>query len=45
VAVLEEVEARMKRLDRQQRMADADMYRWASETLGRLRAGWSLPQR
>lgn len=38
-AVLEEVEFRMKRLDRQQRMADADMYRWASDTLARLRRG------
>ncbi|HVJ03054.1 MAG TPA: tetratricopeptide repeat protein [Sphingomonas sp.] len=35
--VLEEVEARMKRLDRYQRAAEADMYRWATETLGRLR--------
>ena len=38
VAVLEEVEGRMKRLDRIQRAADADMYRWASETLSRLRS-------
>jgi hypothetical protein len=38
VSVLEEVESRMKRLDRAQRAADADMYRWASETLARLRA-------
>ncbi len=37
--VLEEVEARMKRLDRQQRAAEADMYRWAMERLGELRAG------
>ena len=36
-AVLEEVESRMQRLDRQQRAADADMYRWAGETLRRLR--------
>lgn len=36
--VLEEVEARMKRLDRQQRVADADMYRWATEQLKALRA-------
>lgn len=36
-AMLEEVESRMKRLDRTQRAADADMYRWASETLARLR--------
>lgn len=35
--VLEEVESRMKRLDRQQRVADADMYRWAMETLRGLR--------
>jgi hypothetical protein len=35
--VLEEVEKRMKRLDRQQRAADADMYRWAAETLRVLR--------
>ncbi|MEZ0244406.1 MAG: tetratricopeptide repeat protein [Sphingomonas sp.] len=39
IAVLEEVEGRMKRLDRLQRAADADMYRWASETLARLRSG------
>lgn len=39
--VLEEVEARMKRLDRQQRAAEADMYRWASETLAQLRASAS----
>jgi hypothetical protein len=38
IAVLEEVESRMKRLDRQQRAADADMYRWAMETLRGLRA-------
>lgn len=37
--VLEEVEARMKRLDRQQRAAEADMYRWAMDRLGELRAG------
>lgn len=36
--VLEEVEGRMKRLDRQQRVADADMYRWATDTLRGLRA-------
>ncbi|MCW3837943.1 tetratricopeptide repeat protein [Sphingomonas canadensis] len=35
--VLEEVENRAKRLDRAQRAADADMYRWASDTLTRLR--------
>lgn len=38
LAVLEEVEKRMKRLDRQQRAADAEMYRWASEALAKLRA-------
>lgn len=32
-AILEEVEARMKRLDRQQRAADADMYKWAMDQL------------
>jgi hypothetical protein len=37
IAVLEEVESRMKRLDRLQRASDADMYRWAGETLARLR--------
>jgi hypothetical protein len=37
--VLEEVEFRMKRLDRQQRAAEADMYRWAMDTLTRLRTG------
>lgn len=37
IKVLEEVESRMKRLDRQQRAADAAMYRWAGETLARLR--------
>jgi hypothetical protein len=36
--VLEEVEARMKLLDRRQRAADADLYRWATERLGALRA-------
>lgn len=36
--VLEEVEARAKRLDRQQRAAESDMYRWAADTLTRLRA-------
>lgn len=35
---LEEIEARARRLDRQQRAAEADMYRWAAETLARLRA-------
>lgn len=38
LAVLEEVEARMKRLDRQQRAADADMYKWAMDQLRALRA-------
>lgn len=37
LGVLEEVEARMKRLDRQQRAAEADMYRWAMEQLRALR--------
>ncbi|URW76507.1 tetratricopeptide repeat protein [Sphingomonas donggukensis] len=36
--VLEEVEARMKRLDRQQRAAEADMYAWATRKLAELRA-------
>jgi hypothetical protein len=36
--VLEEVEDRMKRLDRYQRQADADMYRWATDKLRELRA-------
>lgn len=36
--VLEEVEARMKRLDRQQRAAEADMYRWAMDQLAAIRA-------
>lgn len=35
--VLEEVETRIKRLDRQQRAAEADMYRWAIDTLRGLR--------
>ncbi len=38
LAVLEEVEARMKRLDRQQRAAEADMYKWATDKLRMLRA-------
>lgn len=38
IKVLEEVESRMGRLDRTQRAADADMYRWATETLARLRS-------
>lgn len=36
--VLEEVEDRMKRLDRVQRQADATMYRWAGDRLRELRA-------
>ncbi|MCW4460584.1 hypothetical protein OK349_02615 [Sphingomonas sp. BT-65] len=36
--VLEEVEVRAKRLDRQQRAAEAEMYRWVADTLARLRA-------
>ncbi|MES2443734.1 MAG: PLDc N-terminal domain-containing protein [Pseudomonadota bacterium] len=36
--VLEEVEQRMKHLDRHQRAAEADMYRWAGEALAALRA-------
>lgn len=36
--VLEEVESRMRRLDRQQRAAEADMYRWAMDELAKLRA-------
>ena len=36
-AVLEEVEARMKRLDRTQRAADAEMYKWAMDKLRALR--------
>lgn len=36
--VLENVEARARRLNRQQRAADAEMYRWAADTLQRLRA-------
>lgn len=45
MTVLEEVESRMKRLDRQQRAADADMYRWAIETLGKLRARGLVAER
>lgn len=36
--VLEEVEARMKRLDRTQRLAEREMYDWAMRELGKLRA-------
>lgn len=36
-AVLEEVETRAKLLDRGQRAAEADMYRWAAEQLATLR--------
>lgn len=35
--VLEEVESRMKRLDRTQRAAEAEMYKWAGERLKELR--------
>ena len=38
LVVLEEVEKRMKRMDRQQRAAEADMYRWATDTLAGLRS-------
>ena len=37
-AILEEVEARMKRLDRTQRAAEAEMYDWAMKQLAGLRA-------
>lgn len=36
-AVLEEVEARMKRLDRARRAAEGEMYAWATQELARLR--------
>jgi hypothetical protein len=36
-AILEEVERRAKRMDRTQRAAQADMYRWAGEQLAELR--------
>jgi hypothetical protein len=36
-AILEEVERRAKRMDRTQRAAQADMYRWADEKLAELR--------
>jgi hypothetical protein len=36
--VLEDVEARMKRMDRTQRAAESDMYEWAMAELKRLRA-------
>jgi hypothetical protein len=45
MTVLEEVESRMKRLDRHQRAADADMYRWATETLAKLRARGLVAER
>ena len=35
---LEEIETRAKRLDRHQRAAEGEMYRWAAETLAQLRA-------
>ena len=38
LGVLEEVEDRMKRLDRYQRQAEGDMYRWAIDKLRELRA-------
>lgn len=38
LAVLEEVERRMRLLDRQQRAAEAEMYRWAMQRLTELRA-------
>lgn len=38
LVVLEEVEKRMKRMDRQQRAAEADMYRWATDALASLRS-------
>ena len=38
LGVLEEVEDRMKRLDRHQRQAEGDMYRWATDKLRELRA-------
>jgi hypothetical protein len=38
MVVLEEVEGRMRRLNRHQRAADAGMYRWAGEALAGLRA-------
>ncbi|MDG5487430.1 hypothetical protein NYR55_02160 [Sphingomonas sp. BGYR3] len=37
LTVLEEVERRAKRLDRTQRAAEAEMYRWAADTLAELR--------
>ena len=37
--VLEEVERRAKRLDRAQRAAEADVYRWAADELAALRVG------
>jgi hypothetical protein len=42
LVVLEEVEGRMRRLNRHQRAADAGMYRWASEALAGLRAKGTL---
>lgn len=36
-AILEDVERRARRMDRTQRAAEADMYRWAGETLADLR--------
>lgn len=39
--LLEEVESRARRMDRTQRAAQADMYRWAGERLAELRGGHS----
>jgi hypothetical protein len=39
IAQLEEIEKRMKRMDRTQRAAEADMYDWAMAQLKTLRAG------
>lgn len=39
--ILEEVERRARRMDRTQRAAQADMYRWANERLNELRAAHS----
>jgi hypothetical protein len=38
-AALEEVQARVKRLDRMERMRDPDMYSWAARTLSELKRG------
>ncbi|HEV2866344.1 MAG TPA: hypothetical protein VGX37_07500 [Allosphingosinicella sp.] len=39
LSALGEVERRLKRIDRFERAAHADMYEWAARTLGELRAG------